>query len=49
MWRKDGPYDILYAHYGHLKTDHYSICITYNPRNKTLTGRMNKVGKILRL
>ena len=45
-WRLTAPKDVLYTHYGplkHLRT--LEICITYNPRGKTLTGGYNKVRK----
>ena len=48
-WRKKGPKDALYTHYGGINIIKYStICITYNPRNKTLTGRSNRVRKCTR-
>ena len=45
-WKKRVvPKDVLYAHYEQITKD-ISICVTYNPLNKTLTGRDNKVGKL---
>ena len=38
------PKDVLYTHYEQV-TNQVSICVTYNPLNKTLTGKDNKVCK----
>ena len=43
-WRKRTPKDVLYTHYGQINViKQSSICITYNPRNKTLTGSGSRV------
>ena len=45
-WRLKAPKDVLYTHYGPLKyLRNLEICITYNPRGKTLTGGYNRVRK----
>ena len=44
QWRKRTPKDVLYTHYGEINViKQSSVCITYNPRNKTLTGSGSKV------
>ena len=48
-WMTEGPKDVLYTHHGGINTRKYSqFCITYNPRNETLTGRSNRVRKCKR-
>ena len=45
-WRKRTLEDVLYTHYGQINVIKQSpICITYNPRNKTLTGSGSRVRK----